>query len=293
MVANVEIRHIEAFRTLAETLHFGRAAEQLGISQPALSRTISRLEDEIGASLFARTTRDVALTDVGRALFERAPDMIESFVRNLTDVQRAASGETGRLTVGYMDFAINGTIPALVNRFRVAEPGIGIELAYIPTIRQRQALLDGMLDIGFLIGPFSGDGIETIEVEHASLVALLPQQHPLARARRVTLDRLADESWVLGAPEPWQAFRSIVFDLCARHGFAPRIVQEASNSDGIFGLVAAGLGISLYSACARNIQRQGVTIKDLDTPLHLSTVAAWRSDNANPAVRRFVAMLRG
>jgi DNA-binding transcriptional LysR family regulator len=187
-----------------------------------------------------------------------------------------------------MDFAINGPLPDLLQRFRAAAPGIAVDLSYMPTNAQHEALFDGGLDIGFMIGPFAAEGVTTHAVDTADLVVLLPRTHKLARQRSITTDQLAREPWVLGAAEPWEAFRTIVFDHCAKHGFAPNVVQEATNSDGIFGLVAAGVGISLYSDSAANLRRKGIVIKELAAAPQVQTVAAWRRDNANPARSRFV-----
>jgi len=217
--------------------------------------------------------------------------VIAAFDGLISDARRAAAGETGRLSVGYMDFAINGTLPTILSRFRREAAGIAVALAYAPTNTQRRAILDGAFDIGFLIGPFDGDGIETRVVDTAPLTALLPRGHRLARHKTVPLEALAEENWVMGAPEPWQAFRAIVMDRCAAQGFSPRIVQEASNSDGILGLVAAGVGVSLYTGAARNVRREGVIVRNVEDPLPIETVATWRSDNANPALLRFVAAL--
>lgn len=293
MSTRVEFRHIDAFLTLARTLHFGRAAGALNLSQPSLSRTISALEDEIGAALFVRTTRQVTLTEGGRAFLGSAPAIVDALQRSVSDAQRAAAGETGRLTVGYMDFAINGPLPDLLQRFRAAAPGISVDLSYMPTNAQREALFDGGLDVGFMIGPFAAEGVTTRAVDTAALVVLLPRAHKLVRQRTITIDQLAREPWVLGAADPWEAFRVIVFEHCAKHGFAPNVVQEATNSDGIFGLVAAGVGISLYSDSAANLRRKGIVIKELAAAPQVPTVAAWRSDNANPARTRFVELALG
>lgn len=285
----IEIRHVEAFLALARTLHFNRAARALHVSQPSLSRTITALESEIGAPLFVRTTRQVALTDVGRAFLATAPQILDARQRSVDGARRTAAGETGRLTVGYMDFAINGPLPALLQRFRAAAPGIAVDLSYMPTNKQREAVLTGEIDIGFMIGPLIAEGIKTAAIDTAAVVALLPRGHRLSRHRTVSVESLAPEPWVLGAPEPWQAFRTMVFDLCARKGYVPDVVQEATNSDGIFGLVAAGVGVSLYSDSATNLRRKGVVIKPLQGRYSVETVAAWQSANPNPALARFVS----
>lgn len=289
MALRIDLRHVEAFLTLARTLHFSRAARALNVSQPALSRTISTLEASIGVPLLVRTTRQVDLTEAGRAFMQNAPSILEALQKSVADARRAAAGETGRLAVGYMDFAINGPLPILLQQFRKAAPGITVDLSYMPTNAQREALFDGRLDIGFMIGPLNAEGVTTHSVDDAALVALLPRAHRLARQKTITIDQLAGEAWVLGAADPWQAFRTIVFDCCAKHGFAPNVVQEATNSDGVFGLVAAGVGVSLYSDSAANLRRKGIVVKEVAASPRILTIAAWRTDNANPARARFVA----
>ena len=293
MTIRIELRHVEAFLALARTLHFSRAARALNVSQPALSRTISALENSIGVPLLVRTTRQVDLTEAGRAFMQGAPSILEALQRSVADARRAAAGETGRLAVGYMDFAINGPLPNLLQQFRKAAPGIAVDLSYMPTNAQRQALFDGRLDVGFMIGPLAAEGVTTQAVDDAALVALLPRAHRLARHQTITIDQLAREAWVLGAADPWQAFRTIVFDCCAKHGFAPNVVQEATNSDGVFGLVAAGVGVSLYSDSAANLRRKGIVVKEVAASPRILTIAAWRTDNTNPARARFVASAFG
>ena len=293
MSLRIDLRHVNAFLTLSRALHFGRAAKALNVSQPALSRTINTLEATIGVALFVRTTRQVGLTEAGRAFAQTAPTILETLEKSIAGARRAAAGETGQLAVGYMDFAINGPLPSLLQQFRKAAPGIAVKLSYMPTNSQRQALFDGQLDIGFMIGPLAADGVTTKAVDDAALVALVPRSHGLARHRSITIDQLAGEAWVLGAADPWQAFRTIVFDCCAKHGFAPNVVQEATNSDGVFGLVAAGVGVSLYSDSAANLRRKGIVVKEVVLSPRILTIAAWRSDNANPALTRFVASVLG
>jgi len=293
MAVRIEIRHVEAFLALARTLHFSRAARALNVSQPTLSRTITMLEDTIGVPLFVRTTRQVDLTEAGRAFQQSGPSILDALQQSVADAWQAAAGETGKLAVGYMDFAINGPLPILLQQFRKTAPGIAVDLSYMPTNAQREALFDGRLDIGFMIGPLAAESVTTQLVDDAALVALLPRAHRLARRQRITIDQLAGEPWVLGAADPWQAFRTIVFDCCAKHGFSPNVVQEATNSDGVFGLVAAGVGVSLYSDSAANLRRKGIVVKEVAASPRIFTIAAWRNDNANPARVRFVESVLG
>ncbi len=287
---NIELHHLRYFVAVAEDLHFRRAAERLHIAQPALSRAIKWLESELGAVLLLRTTRNVVLTEAGRIFLHETRLALAQIERGQDLARSAAAGEAGRLSVAYMDFAINGPLPAILNSFRSSHPGVTIDLAHIWTERQREAIVAGDIDIGFLIGPFTAPGIDSLKILAERFVAVLPEDHPLAGKRRFGLAELRDEPFILGASAYWGPYRRLVDELCLGAGFTPRVVQEAHNSDGIFGLVAAGMGVSIYVEGARNFALRGCTVrpfKDLDASIE--TTAVWRTDNPSPVIANFIA----
>jgi DNA-binding transcriptional LysR family regulator len=163
-----------------------------------------------------------------------------------------------------------------------------IDLEYIPTALQHAALLEGRIDIGFMIGQFRAQKIANRLVEQDDFVALLPEGHRLAGRASVRLADLAAEPFVLGSEDTFSSFRALLFPLCHAAGFFPRIVQQASNTSGIFGMVAAGVGVTVYSACARNLRRAGVVVRPLaGVQEKIPTYAAWVSDHPSEALRRF------
>jgi len=138
---------------VAEELHFRRAAERLHLAQPALSRTVHQLEEHIGAPLLLRSTRNVTLTDAGRAFLPEARNTTLAAARAVARARAAAAGHIAQLAVTYMDFAINGVLPGILARFRQVEPDIQVTLRHLWTEGQRAALLAQDVDVGFLIGP--------------------------------------------------------------------------------------------------------------------------------------------
>ena len=290
---SIELRHLHAFVEVADTLHFRRAAERLHLAQPALSRAIRQLEDRVGAPLLERSTRSVSLTPAGAALLPEARATLRCAERALGRARAAAAGHLGQLAVTYMDFAINGALPRILARFRRRHPGIRVSLRHLWTEGQREALLRGEVDVGFLIGPFTAPGVASRVVQREHLCVVLPEDHGLARRRRIPVAVLRDEPFVLGNPEAWAPFRHLVDRVCQGAGFSPRVVQEAFNSDGILGLVAAGLGVTLYPEGARSRQREGVVVRPLDdTSARVDTLAAWRSDDDSLALARFLESVR-
>jgi DNA-binding transcriptional LysR family regulator len=188
---NFELRHVRCFIRLAEDLHFSRAAAGLNMTQPGLSRTISELEREVGTPLLERTTRTVRLTEAGRAFLADSRGSLEQLGLAVTKARRVAAGLSGELRVAYMDFAINGRLPELVRLFGLRHPEIRLELSYMPTTRQKAALLDRRIDVGFMIGAFDNALMTSYPLDEDHYVALLPATHRLANVASLTLGDLA------------------------------------------------------------------------------------------------------
>ena len=273
---------------MAEELHFGRAAARLFMSQPALSRSIRQLEDAVGVPLLERSTRRVRLTPAGDPFAVECRVALGHLGRAVQAAQQATQGREGRLRVGYMDFAINGRLPRVLQAFRDRHPRVDIDLQYLPTALQHAALLEGRLDIGFGIGQFDSPAIVNLLVEQEDFVALLPEAHRLARNAAVRLGDLATEPFVVGNEASYSSFRTRLFSVCHAAGFFPRIVQQASNTSGILGMVAAGVGVSIFGGSARNLQRVGVVVRPLaGVQETIPTFAAWVTDHPSPLLRRF------
>ena len=287
-----DLRQARAFLFVADDLHFGRAAGRLFTTQPALSRTIRALEESIGVPLFERSTRRVRLTSAGEAFAAECRLALGHFELAETAARNAAEGREGRLRVGYMDFAINGRLPQILKAFRAKYPQVRVDLEYIPTAMQHFALLEGRIDIGFVIGEFKAQKIVNLLVDQDDFVVLLPEGHRLATLASIRLGDLSGEPFVLGSEDTFGSFRQLVFPLCHTAGFFPRIVQQASNTSGIFGMVAAGVGVTLYAGCARNFRRIGVVVRPLaDVRETIPTFASWVADHPSEVLRRFKDML--
>lgn len=291
-IVRFDLRHLRAFMAVADSLHFKRAAESLHMTQPALSRLIKGLEESVGADLFERTTRQVALSHSGLLFLDECRAALRHLERGVQLAERAAQGDIGHITIAYNDFSINGVLPQILDTFKETFPDIAVELIYMPSHHQHEALLDQRIDIGFMIGPLILPGIETHRAAIENLVVILPRRHPLAGRARLTLTELAEEKFILGTEEGWSTFRVHVFRLCLHAGFHPNIIQEASTSSGIFGLVAANMGISLYSDCVSRFRREDIAVVPLARPhARLETIAAWNSAYVTPSCRLFCDLL--
>ena len=289
----MELRHLRAFTAIGEELHYGRAADTLRIAQPALSKLIQQLEAEIGVPLLRRTTRRVELTEAGKAFLAETSAVHGHIEQAISSARHAASGIRGELRIAYTDFAINGRLPHFLRDFAGQNPDIRLNLIFMPTTGQHLALLQQTIDVGFMIGSFEHKMMGSHAFDDDRYVALLPASHPLCAAGTLTLAQLASEKFVLGTGDNWAAFRARLFAECRARGFFPNIALEASNSEGIFGLVVAGVGVTIYSSCVGNLPRQGVEVRALsDVTATLPVCAVWDRTNQLTVLQTFLKSLK-
>ena len=285
----IELADLRAFLAVADELSFARAAERLHVAQPALSRRIARLERELGFALFHRTTRRVALSAAGAVFVDEAGDALARVDRAIDVGRRAAAGRVGEIRIGYNDFAISGPLPEIVHGWRHAEPGVEVRLARAATDAQLQRLELGELDVAFVVAPVRGEGIERCVVRRDRLVAVLPERHRLAARATVSLDELAAEPHVFGDARRWRAYRRLLQPLYTRAGGFPAVVAEGPDASAVLGLVAAGLGVTVYPECVASAVRRGIVTRPLDAVDEtVDTVMVWRARGTSPVAARFV-----
>jgi DNA-binding transcriptional LysR family regulator len=288
----IELRHVRVFQTLAEELHFGRTAERLRIAQSAVSQTIKQLELEVGATLFARTRRDVRLSPAGQAFLVHARSAVVSLDRARTAALDASNGATGRLVVRCSITSALTKMPQLVERFRRAEPGVDIDLAPASSLDQLDALRTGRCDVGFM--PMQRDvaPLATFPIHRDRLCVVVAGRHPFARRRHVALRQLAGEPLIFlrSASEP-QTHRFFA-TRCREAGFEPRIVLEIDQLEMMLAAVAAGLGLACISASVGRLAFPGVALVPLSPTIHTTILAVWNPGAITPTAARFVEHVR-
>jgi DNA-binding transcriptional LysR family regulator len=284
----VELRHLRYFVAVAEELNFGRAAQRLGIAQPPLSQQIRRLEAEFGVELFRRNRRRVQLTDAGRMLLERAKPLLVD-ADGLDDFMRSvASGERGRLTVGFVTSAGYEVLPAVVRTFRTRWPGVDVKLAAMSSHDLAEAVRGGQADVALIRLPVDDHRLRLTPLFEERLLAALPDGHPLAATRSVNVAALGDEPFVLFPREVGVALYDDIIGICREAGFRPRIVQEAPDTTSWVSLVAAGIGVSLVPESVATFRAPFVTYRPLaGAPATFSVVLAERIDERSPLVASF------
>ena len=286
----MELRHLRYFVTVAEELHFGRAAKKLHISQPPLSMQIRALEAELGVTLFNRTQRSVALTQSGNALLGEARHILARVDQAVLMTRRVRRGEIGELAIGFISVADYNVLPVVLREFRRAFPLVNLTLRESTTDAQIRDLLAGRIDVGFVLPPINEPSLESLPILREPLIAALPDKHPLARkAGKLVLEKLKDAPFIL-FPRPYApGLYDDVVSCCKAAGFSPRVEQEAIQMQTIVSLVSAELGVALIPASLTNLRRTGVTYKELKAGSPLTEVhLAWRRGDDLPALRVFV-----
>ncbi len=291
----MELRYLLYFATVAEQQSFTRAAEKLHISQPAISQQIKTLEKEMEVKLLVRTKHSVKLTAAGQAVLRGANDILNRVEQSRVEAWRAAQGETGTLSIGYVGMASSLFLPELIHAYRTHYPAVRIHLYEQTPGQQLEAFELGSIDVGFTRPlPRTQAGRFVRErVYRDCVVAVLPDRHALAGLQKIGLEKLANEDWVLlrrsSTPEEVDGFTL----LCTKAGFSPRVITEPARMETVLITVAAGIGVSLAPGCVRSFHQPGVTFIPIQpAPPPLALVAARPDGEPPPTVAAFLDMLR-
>ena len=287
----IELRHLRHFVALAEEEHFGRAAERVFVVQQALSNSIRNLEDEVGVPLVLRTTRRVQLTPAGQEFLIGARETLALAAQTVERARRAARGEVGRLTIGFVSGLAFGGLPEIVRRFRELYPNVSVDLRELTAQEQEAALRGGQIDVGLMLLPVRDPSLDSRALWRQPLVAALPAEHALARRRRLKISDLQGESFVFFPRQIRATYFDQVMRWCAGAGFTPHVVQEAIEVPTLLSLVAAGIGVFLPIEFFSRLSLPGVVYRPIDDAPIVEIVAVWsRSEGRSPVVRAFLSV---
>ena len=286
----MDIEQLRSFLAVADELHFGRAAERLHVAQPPLSRTIKRLERELGTRLFDRNTRSVRLTSSGQALMDPAKEVLDALRRAETAVRSADHGEVGTVRIAFAGVSTHRLVARLARVVRSQRPGIQLELSsqnFAQPAMKR--LLAGETDLALGRWDVVPAEISAQVVMPDSLVLAVPDTHPLAGARRLSIGQLVSEGFVSLTPHEGSVLPDRLRRLAHANGFVAEVVQVAPDTQTALALVSAEVGCHLtLASVAENVTDPHVVFIPLNesTPsLDVHLRAAWRRDDQNPALR--------
>ncbi|WP_063059904.1 LysR family transcriptional regulator [Nocardia sienata] len=290
---DVHGRDLRYFAAVAEQLNFTRAAESLFVSQPALSKQIRALEQQLGAPLFDREGRSVRLTPVGEALLPHARQMLAAWESAYIDVEAAKAGQRATLAIGISTSPGRGLLPAVRARFAAAHPAAKPVLRQIGWLDPTAGLADGSTDVAFVWLPLAGaERYEWVVVAREPRVVALPESHRLARCDVVEFPELLDEPF-LALPESARTLRDYFLAIDERGGRPPVIGGEISSTEETYEAVRGGDGVVLLAAGnAPLVAHEGVVVRPVHGVSPSELALAWRRDDIRPLVRGYVEACR-
>jgi DNA-binding transcriptional LysR family regulator len=292
----MELRRLKCMSVLAEELHFGKAADRLGIAQPALTQQIQALERELGVELFHRTKRSVKLTVAGRVTLNEALKTLQQAEKTVLVARQAGRGELGHIEIGYVGSAIFTSVLArAISRFRENNPLVEFRLNEIGIVQQLDDVVNGRLDLGILRLPIKSlpADIAIALLHREPIILAVPRGHRLARQKAVTLEALKSEPFVAVQIQEGSGFNAQVAQICSAGGLLPQVTQRAGQFTALAGLVAGGLGVAFVPDSLRRLQISDVVYRPLAKVRQQSDLAmVYRKSERAPAVVAFVDQLK-
>ena len=247
----MELRQIRSFLSIAETLHFGRTAELIHLSQPALSLQIKALEEEVGVRLFERNRRKTTLTAAGLAFRDDAAAALSQLEQAIRRARLAANGKLGLLRIGFISTAGSEIVPNIVRQYKELNPEVEFSLRNILTAEQVEMLETGSLDIGFLRLPIGGhSALDVVTVHREPFVLVVPSSHKLAKRKAVRLRELAGQNFVMYERTYAPGFHDLIFGMLRDAGIVPNISQTAAELSMLISLVDAHMGVAILPLSA-------------------------------------------
>jgi DNA-binding transcriptional LysR family regulator len=300
----MELHHLRHFVAVAEQLHFGRAAEQLGMSQPPLSQSIQRFETSLGFALFDRIRGKVSLTAAGRALLPHARDILAQVELAERVARQASEGCFDSLRIGFVPWSLTRALPRAIRSFKKRWSGVQVLLYERVSRQQVDSLREGELSIA-IVNLHLADvaGLQSVVVEHSELVVAVPQAWPLAAQAGVRLADLASQPFV-GFPQRLSpGSHDALLSACLQAGFRPNVIQETVQPFSMLNMVANEVGIALVQNTAAEMRIEGVRfLPVIDAPSSFKAEVAlvWNPGALTPPLSDFLdtvqqqcALLRG
>jgi DNA-binding transcriptional LysR family regulator len=263
---NIELRLLKSFQAVADHLNFRRAAEELHLTQPALSRQISQLENAIGKRLFHRDKRNVELTHAGKFLYNRIGKLFSDVDTLIKETREAAEGERGTLSLGYTESAMASFLPSLLRNLREKLPHIQLQLKQEHSEHLSREVALHRLDVAIISLLGDTHGLRRTPIAQEAMGIVLPDNHPLVNKKEISLSALKKEKFILFLYQDNPSLYSDIMTSCQKAGFAPQVIEEAPSRILAVNMVAAGLGVTFLSENLSYYCNKGALFKPLKNP---------------------------
>ncbi|MBL7241248.1 MULTISPECIES: LysR family transcriptional regulator [Komagataeibacter] len=284
----MDTRHMRYFMALAETLHFGRAAERMNMSQPPFSRQIAMIERTLGVKLFERNSRNVALTPAGEHFMKDCRNVLGQFEDACRDVRLVASGMKGEMRFGFMMHAAHSVVPQLVQLYAEARPDVRLVLDERTPTEIDEMLVAGTLDAAVTFDCGYAPHLQTVLLARERLRIIMQKDHPLATTGQIGPEGLREEKIIAAPAATAPALRSAINSYFSARGIVPHVVLEPRLQHTIIQLVAKGLGVALIPASLCTELGAGLISRALTDAPQLDVVLRAPITTKNPAVSTFM-----
>ena len=289
----MEFRHLRCFTVLAEERHFGRAAQRLAMTQPPLSMAIQQLEAGVGARLFERNSRGVALTAAGQAFLPRAQALLDQAAQAAREARDVGQGLAGQLQIGFAGTVLYRGLPQVLRDFSAAHPRLRLVLRELSSSEQLVELVHDRLDLGFVHTTRVPAGFSQILVSSQPFVACLPASHPLAGRKRVALQGLENDAFAIVTRAVSPDYHDRILAACADAGYEPALAFELRHWLSVVSVIAQGLAVGLVPAALQQAGLPGVVFLPLDETLApYDTHCLWRTGGDEGPMGAFLAAVR-
>ncbi|SHI34647.1 LysR family transcriptional regulator [Aquimarina spongiae] len=292
MSYQLELRHFSYFLAVAEELHFRKAADRLFISQPGLSRQIKQMEEIIGAKLFVRDKRNVALTAAGIFLKKELEYIFNHIDFTVKQARLVDQGSTGEVRIGFLGSAIQTVIPDILVQANREYPNIQFSLEEMSNYMQVEAIQKDQLDLGFVRLSRVPDGLKMKTVHTDSFSLVLPKEHHLSLKTFKNIAQVAEENFILFSSDYSSLYYNKIMSICEDKGFTPKVTHKSVHAQTIFKLVESGLGVAIVPTSLQygfNLAVKFLEIPKIPQKAELSVI--YKKDNRNPALSKIKAII--
>lgn len=290
----MELRHLRYFRAVGREQHFGRAAKILHVAQPALTRQIRHLEEELGVALFERKPRGVQLSAAGRMFLSESEAILAHVERSVEKARSYASGHFGTVRVGFSEIASgHREIPGKLLAFRLNEPNVSLELLPMSSQDQLEAVQDAEIDAAIVYDVHHDAAPEQLldykDIGESEIVLALYKGHPLADAKQIRMKDLRGENFLWPYRKRAPSYAEALMKACVAHGVVPNVIQETATHSILLSLVAVGMGIGFVEFSEHRVQSSSVVLRKVsDLNVSFKIRVCWRKSDESMALRRFL-----
>lgn len=290
----MELRHLRYFVAVAEALSFTKAAKNLRLSQPSLTRQIRNLEDEISVRLLDRSNNRVELTEEGRLFLFESKKLLAMCADTVAAVQRMDSNESNQLNIGYIANIHYGLLPATLGAFRKLYPRVSLNLFDMTSAEQLEALDGFKIDLGFVGLRPAVTNLNLLSgcVAHDTMLVAVSEKSPLSKSAKIKLTSLASQFFIGMSAKTHPGACEWLLATCKSAGFDGNILQEADEEPTAIKFVADGLGVALMPEQVTGLPHEGVRFLPLSPALTRESTIAWRADNRSKPLKDYIKIVK-